>query len=80
MKTKSRGGRLPDFIQGRVSVRQIVKDAAYQRAMHPPRKAVSAEELEQIVYDAIFRNRAHTSPASVLRWAQQTHEVRKGDK
>jgi hypothetical protein len=57
-------------------MKRIVREAAYQRALHPPKTRVSAEEFEQIVYDAIYRNRAHTSPAAIQRWAKRVFEIK----
>lgn len=75
MRSRSRGSRLPEFVRPRVSVARIAKEAALQRALHPPRQTISAEEFDQRLYDAIARD--HTMPpAAHLRAAKRIFEVR----
>lgn len=76
MKARIRAGawRLPNF-QPRPSAACIAKEAALQRALHPARQTVSAEEFDQRLYDAIARDRT-MPPAAHLRAAKRFFEVR----
>ncbi len=50
------------------------KQAAYEQALHPPRKPVTADEFDQIIYDAVARDKT-ISREAIVRWAHRTYEV-----
>lgn len=58
--------------QGKIKAARM---AAYQAALHPPRQAVTQDEFDQIVADAVYRNRESSSPQTILRWAQKNYMI-----
>ncbi len=50
------------------------KQAAYEQALHPPRKPVTADEFDQIIYDAVARDKS-ISREAIVRWAHRTYEI-----
>jgi hypothetical protein len=47
---------------------------AYQALLNPPKKPVTADDFEQIIYDAIARDKTQP-PAAILRWAHRHYKI-----
>ena len=50
------------------------KLSAYQKALNPPRQKVTQDQFDQILYDAIHRDKTQP-PAAIERWANRHYEV-----
>lgn len=51
-----------------------IKRALIDQALNPPRKQVTQDEFDQIVYDAIWRDKTQP-PAAHVRWANRNYEL-----
>lgn len=58
----------------RESMVDAVKLADYQRMLNPPRQRVTQDQFDQILYDAIHRDKTQP-PAAIERWAHRHYEV-----
>ncbi len=71
---------IPAALRGRVqpplTIEQVRQRIAYDRALDPPRRRVSAEEFEDIVYDAVARDRSR-SRTSIVASMRKLYEVAK---
>lgn len=70
--------KVPSTLRGRIhpplSLAEIQKRIAFDRALRPAKRHVSEDEFEQAVYDAIARDTT-LSRAAAVRWARRTLEV-----
>lgn len=69
---------VPRALRGRVqpplTIDQVRKRIAYDRALNPMRHRVSADEFEQAVYDAVARN-PMLSRAQIVEMMRKLYEV-----
>lgn len=70
---------IAERLQATLTLEQVRKRIAYDRALNPPRRVVSAHEFEQLVYDAIWANRA-TSPAQIRAALAKRYEIAGGER
>lgn len=61
-------------IQPTLTIEQVLKRIAYDRALNPTRRRLSADEFDEVVYDAVARE-PHRSRASIVAWAKKNFEV-----